>query len=224
MGWARRGASRYAARMSRALIRSLAPLVLASVLVGCSARGPASVEVPAGSYPSAFESAKAALREMRLPIERVDFAAGVITTIPELSSGLATPWDPVQSSFGQEWEDMINGQRRAVRITFASPEAAEPAPAVQASPVSTPSTLLDRNAGPLVARVDVAILRPRRPGARPQPAAARFESRTEDPELTRRGMYPEYTTTIARDDRLAARIADLIRDGMGRDARASAEQ
>lgn len=187
--------------------------VMLGALVSCSSPKPTSFELSPEQYPAAFEAAKAALRDFRFPIERVDYQQGVITTALKPSSGLATPWDAEQSTFGQEWRDYANHQAREVRIRFAPSSAAgriEPnEPGTQASPappVASPS----ETAEPITAEVVVSVIRYERPGARPAIRAVQLSSFTEDPALTARGMYPVYTVVTERDDLLAGRIAARI--------------
>ncbi len=61
---------------------------------------------------------------MDFELDRVDATAGVIATRPHFSMGIFEPWDTTQSSFADEWEDTVNMQARAVRVTFAPAEGA----------------------------------------------------------------------------------------------------
>lgn len=201
------------ARATSAFTRAAAASTLAAALGGCSAPKPTTFELTPEQYPAAFEAAKATLRDFRFPIERVDYQEGVITTALKPSSGLATPWDAEQSTFGQEWRDFANHQAREVRIRFAPASVAgraEPTtPGTQASPApASPSP--SETAEPITAEVVVSVIRYERPGARPAVRAVQLSSFTEDPALTARGMYPMYQVVTERDDLLAGRIAARI--------------
>lgn len=181
----------------------LAALVLAST--GCqSASGPTTVALAPSQYAQAFEQTKDLLLARQFTLERVDARAGVITTRPKPTAGLATPWDTEQSSLRQEIEDVMNQQERRVRVVFA--------------PASTPDA---EDAGgqdlrsldqPLEARFDVALLRVSVPGTRVEPSVIQMSTRWRDPELTRRGVGPRDRIAIATDDALAARLARDLED------------
>jgi hypothetical protein len=180
------------------------PLILLLTFFGCATPGPqeAICTVEPGRYVQAFDAAKDVLASYRFELDRVDARAGVITTLPKPTSGLATPWDDEQSSLLDEWEDLVNQQFRRVRVTF---EPAEPAPP------DAPEPEVRLVAGPLVARVEVMIDRRRRPGWRVETSSIRFSSFTQDPSLVERQMAGKYDTPFARDERLAARIGHQIR-------------
>lgn len=196
-------------------------VALAALLTqgGCSSpAGPTRLEVPASQYPAAFEAAKAAIREFRFPLERVDYVNGEITTDQKFSSGIATPWDPQQSTIENEWEDYTNLQGRRVRIRFepaseaSSPLADPPGTQVTATPVRPVSEAQE----PVVAQVVVTLSRVNRPGWQPQPKAVRRSGFTEDPELTARRMFPQYQVIVSRDEKLAARIIELMRETLAK--------
>lgn len=180
-----------------------ATAVLAAIALfgGCAARrdtGPA-FDVPAAEYAGAFAAAKDALISARFELDRVDARAGVITTKPKPTSGLATPWDSEQTSLGQEFEDLLNRHYRRARVTF------EPADAG-----ALPADLRDSGL-PTRCTVAVTIDRVRRPGWRVETTSIRLSSTSFDPEVGQRGMWPQYAVPIARDDRLARRLAVAIR-------------
>ncbi|QKK09986.1 MAG: hypothetical protein HND58_18745 [Planctomycetota bacterium] len=64
-------------------------------------------------YTAAFDTTRDVLRSYRLDLDRIDAAAGVISTAPEFSPGLLQPWSPLQTGLGDEWEDTLNHQSRA---------------------------------------------------------------------------------------------------------------
>lgn len=94
-------------------------LMTAMLLSGCSTPSTTStVDVSETAYPSAFDAARDVLRDMKFDLERIDARAGVISTMPKSTAGLATPWDREQQTAQQEVEDMLQHQQRVVRITF----------------------------------------------------------------------------------------------------------
>lgn len=192
--------------LPRPASRVIALALLLSLLAGCAgASGDARFDVPAGSYSRAFDATRSVLRDYRFPIERVDARAGVITTRPKATAGLATPWDAEQSTPGQEIEDLLNDQRRRVRVVF---QPADPGA----------STLSDD--APLIAHVEVGVYRVQNPGLRLPPGAISQGSLSVDPALRQRWVTYGMETPVARDSRLAGRIA---RDIERRLARAPSE-
>ncbi|MBK9188459.1 MAG: hypothetical protein IPM33_05825 [Phycisphaerales bacterium] len=182
----------------------LVPLWL---LGGCAGGGGSPrVEIPAGMYAQAFDAARETLREHRFTIERVDAEAGVVTTRAKTTAGLGTPWDSEQSSLEQEFEDLVNDQRRRVRVTFKPPADA-------------PATDTPWQDGPVVAEVDVSVYRAHNPGLRLPPRAMSQGSVTEDPALKQRWVTYGMETPVARDSRLAARLAEQIRRRLSQAAR-----
>lgn len=182
-------------------MRLVGLILLALLLAGCASARPeeAVFTVPPGQFAATFAAAKDVLVSYRFELDRVDARSGVLTTRAKPSSGLATPWDAEQSTFLQEWEDLLNRQLRRVRITF------EPAEAVDSAP---PDLRLFE--GPLVARVEVVIDRRRRPGWRVETSSIRMSSFTRDPALGPRRMSPAYDVPHTRDEALAARLGREI--------------
>jgi hypothetical protein len=86
----------------------------------------------------AFDLARDVLREEGFILDRVDAAAGIITTRPKTTAGLATPWDAEQSSAEQEIDDLANRQQRTVRITFEPVERASTTAATSTTRKPTP--------------------------------------------------------------------------------------
>jgi hypothetical protein len=173
----------------RALIRVVI-VMLAAVLGGCASPGPTTIDIPAGGYGRAFDAARRVLADYHFELERVDAAAGVISTRPKTTAGLATPWDTQQSTFEQSVDDLVNRQARSVRITF-DPQA--------------PGDVREAT-GPIAARVEVNLERTCRAGWRLDPTAVRLSTFYVDPELQARGLQ-RYSVVIAQDPLLAARIA-----------------
>lgn len=184
------------------------------LLSACAApRAEPRFTVAPADYPRVFAAAKEALVAARFELDRVDARAGVITTRPKPTSGVATPWDGEQSSPGQEVEDLLNRQYRRIRVTFEpAPESGGGgAPAGEGAPAQ-PDPLADRRAavGPLTATVEVTIDRLCRPGWRVQTSSVRLSSFAFDPELARRDMWPQYTVPFAQDPAFAERLAASI--------------
>ncbi|MFO0834025.1 MAG: hypothetical protein U0638_03570 [Phycisphaerales bacterium] len=169
----------------------LPALFLATLhLAGCaSSEGPTTFDVAPGQYTRAFNTARETLRDQFYSIDRVDAEAGVISSFPKESAGLATPWDSDQSSFKQEWEDLAADQRRTIRVVFErEPGSQEPA----------------------LGRVTVVVDRRYRPGIRVPAKSVRTASLTQDTALAQRAMWPAYDVAIEEDRALAARIAGEI--------------
>ncbi len=185
-------------RSLRLLLCALcASVVYLLLLPGCATpKSDGTFTVPAGAYGAAIDATRDALRDYRFDLDRVDAAAGVVTTAGKWSSGLATPWDAEQSSIGQEWDDAMNRQQRRVRVTFASAhgEGADDLRSLGA---------------PLVGRVEVTVYRLHRQGWRLESESVGRSRRAFDPELGR-SQGSRYFVPIARDERLEARIADAV--------------
>jgi hypothetical protein len=192
--------------------------MLVLLIQGCAGiPGPRDFAVASGRYAAAFDAARDTLISRRFELERIDARAGVITTRPKSTSGLATPWDTEQGSLDQEVEDFFNRQQRIVRITFepSDPNPASIAPAASGSPtdpqhVEHEPDDLRAYSGPLNARVEVVIERLHRPGWQLEPGAIRHSSYAEDPALIDRGMWPTYAVPFSQDPDLAGRIAGEI--------------
>jgi hypothetical protein len=176
-------------------------LLLAALLSGCATNRPLSTDfpVPAGGYIKAFDEARDVLIGMRFELDRVDAAAGVITTQPKHTAGLATPWDAEQSTLEQEWEDLVNEQERRVRITF------EPA---EATAGEWPD--LREYTGPMTGHVEVAIDRVHHAGWRLETTSIRYSTYTIDPTLIDRQMWPLYSVPFSQDRLLADELAEKI--------------
>jgi hypothetical protein len=184
------------------MLRPLAYAFAAALLAGCaSTPGTPDFAVAPGQYGAAFEAARDTLTSQRFLIDRVDAAAGVITTSPKATAGLATPWDEEQTTLDQEWEDLLNDQQRRIRITF------EPAGA----PPEGAGTDLRQVQAPITGHVEVVVDRTQHTGWRLETTGLRYSSITEDPALRRRAMWPSYVVPFSQDPLYAGRIADEIR-------------
>ncbi|MCA9288839.1 MAG: hypothetical protein KDA05_09665 [Phycisphaerales bacterium] len=213
---ARRGRSR--PRWAGILATGVA--CLAGALGGCASRAN-SIEfgVQPDRYATAFDAARDVLIEARFEIDRVDAAAGVITTHPKPSVGLLAPWDDEQTTLVQEMGDATSTQRRRVRVTFEPAAVDRPREArgqAGFTPVAGAAPLDLRSSDvALTARVEVYVERVRRPGTRLETESIRQSSQTLDPSLRSRGMALEYTTTVDSDDAFAARLAERMRERLG---------
>lgn len=156
--------------------------------------------IPAGRYDDAFHAAKDVLRAAHFDLERIDAAAGVITTQPRSSAGLATPWLDYDETFAEGVNDLIHRDRRRVTIRF------DPSDRPDAS------ALVDRRTldVPLNMRVTIDVERTYVTGRRANPSSIRLISRTTDPQLTERGIGREEIVTVGQDEPLAERIAKSI--------------
>ena len=139
--------------------------------------------------------------------------SGVITTMRKATAGVGTPWDREQSSAYAEVEDALNRQTRSIRVEF------EPAGGAKGSAGDVTGELNDAArrdlrafAGPLVMRVTAALYRVQRPQWRVEPTAINLSTRAQDGALSRRGLAGEYSTMIADDRELAARVVAQVRE------------
>lgn len=179
-------------------MHSSASSALSAVILlgGCSARvdGPREFAIAPGGYPAAFDATRELLRDMDFELERVDAAAGVITTRPHFSQGLFQPWDSTQSGLGDEWEDALNMQARVVRVTFA--------PAGEA-----PSEFDDESE--MVGSVWVTLYRQQRSGRRLDSEWVGGSTFAGDP-LQQKRHASTYLVPMRRDASLEARLAERL--------------
>jgi hypothetical protein len=190
-----------AARTSRIVVFLCVASVpsVVGLLAGCSTRtdGPREFTLAPGQYPAAFDATRELLREMRFDLDRIDAAAGVISTTPHFSRGVFEPWDSTQSSTTDEWEDAVNMQARAVRVSFTQ-DGAEPAdPDAQTT-----------------AGVWVTVYRLNRSGRRLDSEWVGGSTFSLDPiQQQRHGT--SYLVPIRRDEDLEARLADELMTTLG---------
>jgi len=186
----------------------LGTLALGSLATGC-ASAPATattMRIEPGAYPAAFEAVKDELRAYGFELDRIDARAGVITTSPHFSAGLATPWVTDESTIGQEFEGLLNRQRRTVRVDFAP---AEPGEESQAADVRTLSI-------PIRARVAVTIERMHRSGLQPSASSVRLSSVMIREDGEGGEPLPWTLTRIGDDDLLASRIVESVTNRVAR--------
>ncbi len=186
-------------------------LIVFVALTACTARQTETTfDLAPATYAAAFDAAREALLDCRFTLERVDANAGIITTAPKATAGLLSPWDGEQSSFHGEIQDLVNDQRRIVRIEF---HAADVQPAGEPA---TPGEAVDLAAspaageGPLIATVRVVIERRHIPGRQVEPESIRRSTTFLDLDLLSRGMQPVYYVPIGDDPQLAARLVEMI--------------
>lgn len=174
-----------------------AAVLLGPLGCGSSPRGPSDFAVAGGAYPAAFDATRDVLQEYGFALERIDAAAGVISTEPEFSPGLLEPWSPVQTGLADEWEDTVNHQSRVVRVTFAP--VGEP-----------PAGAADPDFGePMRASVWVTVYRQHRVGRRLDSEWVGASSFYDDPEF-RMLHGTTYEVATRRDRELEARLAREI--------------
>lgn len=152
-----------------------------------------------GDYTAAFDTTRDVLRSYRLDLDRIDADAGVISTAPEFSPGLLQPWSPLQTGLGDEWEDTLNHQSRAVRVTF-EPDGDDT----------------------MRGSVWVTVLREQRAGRRLDSETVGGSTFTVDPQLRERHSSV-YLVPVRRDPSLEARLAKRIEDDLRSQLGASAE-
>lgn len=157
---------------------------------GCASavEGTGDLTFARSAYPAAFDATRDVLREYRFSLERIDAEAGVISTAPEFSPGLLEPWSPLQTGLGDEWEDTLNRQARAVRVTF-EPEG-EDSETMRAS-------------------VWVTLMRQHRAGRRLDSEWVGASTFAVDPQLKERHTST-YFVPMRRDGALEARLARRI--------------
>lgn len=193
-------------RYDSGMFRLTALFGLAFLFAGCAASDPAppTFLVSAGHYAKAFDTARDTLRTMQFELDRVDARAGVITTRPKHSAGIATPWDLEQSTLAQEWEDFTNEQYRSVRILF-EPTTGRAARSQQ-SDGSAAASDLRTFSGDLTGTIIIVIERKNRPNWRIDTTTIRLSSFARDPL----GGGQAALVPIARDVRLEGRLAKRI--------------
>lgn len=201
------------------MTRPLAILCILASLLGCAHHAPTTgLEIDAAQYASAFDAAREVLIDCRFQLERVDAAAGLITTSPKPTAGLLTPAHGEQQTFSSEFDDALNAQRRIVRIEFHPLTDAREAsqPLTPGVPVAPPADLRDASTrqGPprLEARVRVVIERRQTPNRTIEPASIRRSQSFIDPALAPRQMAPSYYVAQRDDPDLARRIVAMIRE------------
>ena len=211
-------------------IRLIGVGVCAVLVSGCASTRPAGggglavsnrIEIAPGSYDEAFGAAREALIGLGFVLDRVDARAGVLTTRPNESGGLATPWDRVQSDLRGEVADFVHPQRRVVRVRFVPLAEADrlpsDAPGLQIAGTPPPESLVKvSEREPLVGQVRVTIERTYEPYWRPSAVDSGRSSHTRDPSLRSRGMSRAFSVPVGRDAKLEERIAASVGRSLAR--------
>jgi len=186
------------------------PLALAA----CAApTTPPVVPYDAGAFSRTFDAAKDVLREMQFDLDRVDARAGVITTHPASSAGIATPWIPHAADSAAGLENLFERQRRVARVTFrATPEpGSNDGSFAEAAP---PADLL-QPPGEVV--VTVQIERMYRPGRRVDATSVRLQSFAFDPRADQSSAGRVEARSVGEDLSLAGviarKLAERLRPG-----------
>jgi len=191
-------------------------------LVGCAAPPPASppeLVIQPAAYPLAFEAARTALRERRYELERIDPAAGVITTKPRSSAGLLAPWTMPHADAAVA--DTANSQRRTVEVRFQPTSDATAPPAGRPDPLAaaTPQPPPDRPGRPIRVTVRVLVDRRLTPTRRLEPSAIALSANTIDPDLARRDLRGSPAIPRRLDNTEAHAIARDLRQRLDLNAR-----
>lgn len=163
-----------------------------------------------------FDLARDVLREEGFILDRVDAAAGVITTRAKTTAGIATPWDSEQSSAEQELDDLANRQQRTVRITFEPARAVDHAGTTETFDETGAADLrqgtlgVEGATGEVRMSVRVVVERLQRPGWRVNPVSVRLSTYCIDTDLQQRGLSYQFAVARGEDIELARRLADEI--------------
>lgn len=180
-------------------------------LVGCASSprgpdGPPPLYIDAADYPQAFGAAKDLARECEFELDRVDARAGVITTQPLISAGLATPWIPHSGSVAGSVQGLIQHERRSATIRFL-PAGSGDAP---------PPELFDFRdfEGQVEIVVEVELQRVHRPHRRPSIASIRLTSFAENPATADPERDQQFSIETLRDEDLARRMTERLRRGL----------
>lgn len=139
-----------------------------------------------------FDAARDTLMGYRFALDRVDARRGVITTHPKRTTGLATPWDREQSHGHQEWEDLLNEQRRVVRLVFERDGAEAGAPFARV-------------------RIRVEVLRTNRPNWRIETESPMLSSHALSRDRNGDLEPASFSEVVGLDVSFAQRIADEMK-------------
>ena len=205
-------------------IRLIGVGVISALVSGCVSTRPVAdvgrsgsnrFAIPAGSYTDAFSATREVLLGLGLTLDRIDARAGVLTTKPNESGGLATPWDRVQSDLRGEIADAAHPQRRVVRVRFVPRSEVDvlpgDAPGLQIAGGPLPESLVARSEREdLVGLVRVTIEREYEPYWRPSAVDSGRSSHARDPSLRSRGMSRSFAVPVVRDAKLEQRIASEV--------------
>jgi hypothetical protein len=196
-------------RTSKSRAVSIGLITCVIILGGCAgqserrdnAMGRAVVATPIADAHAdqVFDAARETLMGFRFALDRVDARRGVITTHPKRTAGIATPWDKEQSGIDQEWEDLLNEQRRVVRIEF------DPAGEQAADQERT-------------MRIQVEVVRTHRPNWRIETESVRLSNHAQSRDADGVLEPGSFTEVVGLDERFAQRIADAIETRLSSEA------
>lgn len=161
------------ARRSTTAAGTAAILGALALLIGCTSKAPvAEVRFSGEEYAQVFQDAKDVLRRAQFELDRVDARAGVITTRPKPSAGLATPWIRQSSGLKGSISGFLHRERRVARIRF------EPIEASSETTIGETDPLLDLRAyeGEVEATIEVEIQRVEPSEQRFSPQSIRLQS------------------------------------------------
>ncbi|MBX3353374.1 MAG: hypothetical protein KF684_10630 [Phycisphaeraceae bacterium] len=151
-----------------------------------------AISVSAEDYASVFDAARDALRAAGFVIDRVDAAAGVITTEP--MGGMEAIKSPLLRQAGGA---SLHRTAWRARATFSADDKKNP-----------PDLRLDP--GTRTLRFEVVELREYRPSRRIDTTSVAYAWDFSDRVLAGRGLEPEYTVTGARNLRAESLLAQKV--------------
>jgi hypothetical protein len=176
--------------------------LLGVLLTGCTApSGIVEFEVSADRYAETLDVVRETLRDARFEVDRVDAGAGLVSTYPKSTAGLATPWDGEQMTLDAEISDFVNQHERVVRVMFEAEDGN-----------------LRSGIGTLRAQVEVIVYRVRRGGWRVETESVSRSTHAQDPLAASRGQPWRFSQAIRRDDAFASVLAARMRKQLGLDA------
>jgi len=185
--------------MDHRVLKLVSIALLGIFMQGCATpEGSVGFEVAADRYEETLDVVRGTLRDARFQVDRVDAGAGMVSTYPKATAGLATPWDGEQMTLGEEVSDLVNQQERVVRVSFGSDDGD-----------------LRSGEGTLRARVEVIVYRVRRGGWRVETESISRSTHARDPLAATRGHPWRFSQAIRRDDAFAAVLADRMRERLG---------
>jgi hypothetical protein len=200
------------------ITRLLILISCCTLAVGCSSRPQGTTSrfaVEAGGYERAFDQTREELSDLGFRLDRIDARAGVLTTKPLASGGLATPWDRQQTSLKSELADLAHPQQRVVRVTFVPASTIDELPSDEAGSQIFGTQAIESitqiaQTEPLVGVVEVTIERLYRPYWRLSTVSVSSSNHTRDPSLRSRGMSRSFSVVTQRDHALEEKLARRV--------------
>ena len=144
----------------------------------------AAMTVHPEEYAAVFERARGALRDAGFSIERVDAAAGVISTAP--LPGLAAWKSPLLRGADATGADAWHASTIEARAVFLPGDDAAD---------------LRRSATPMTLRFEVVERREHRPSRRLDPTSVLYAAEFSDRSHAKQGLEPSFTVATARNHR-----------------------